>query len=190
MGRHEDGRERVGLELEAITKVSLLHGVASLLAIPRRWVSSSIAGLLSRPRSTLFPRSIPPNLPAVAPSGSLRCMLIVRGRVVSDLCSEVSKHSAQHGLPMRSTLALFAIFLLHPSHSKHFACQTRPPFSTKSPSLLSLYTGFLHSTQSALTPPFAMKQSRQRKRGEDVGELGSGYMVESRWKVVVHDAHA
>ena len=190
MGRPEDGLGRVGLELEATTEVSPLLGVASLLAIPRRWVSSSIAGLLSHPRSTLFPCNIPPNLPAVVPSGSLRWVLITRGRVLSDLCSDASKHSAQQGLPMRSTLAFFAMFLLHPSHSKHFACQTRPPFSTKSPSLLSLYTGFLHSTQSALTPPFATKQSRHRKRGEDVGELGSGYMVESRWKAVVQDAHA
>lgn len=159
MGRPEDGRERAGLELEAPTEVSPLLG----LAIPRRWVSSSMAGLLSRPRSTLFPRNIPPKVPALAPSGSMRCVLIVRGRVLSDLCSDVSKHSEQHGLPMRSTLALFAIFLLHPSHSKHLACQMRPPFSTKSPSFLSLYTGFLHSTQSALMPPFATKQSRQRK---------------------------
>lgn len=189
MGILEDGRERVGLELEDAMEVSLLLGVVSLLVIPRRWVSSPIAGLLSHPRSTLFPRNIPPRLPAL-PSGSLRCALVVRGRVLSDLRSEVSKQSAQHGRPIRSTPASFAIFLPHPSHSKHLECQTRPPFSTKSPSFLSLYTGFLHSTQPALMPPFAVKQSRQRKRGEDVGELGSGYIVESRWKVVLQDAHA
>lgn len=162
MGKLKDGRERVGLELEDATGVSFLLGVVSLPAIPRRWVSSSIAVLLLRPRSTFFPCSIPPKLPALAVSGPLICVLIVRGRVPSDLRNEVSKHSKQHGWPMRSTLAFLAIFLPQPSHSKHLACQTRPPFSTKSPSLLSLYTGFLHSIQSALTPPFAMKQSRQR----------------------------
>lgn len=163
MGKLEDGRGRVGLEVEDAIGVSLLLGVMSLLAIPRRRVSSSIAEPLSRPRSTLFPRSIPPKLPAQTPSGSLNSMLVVRRQVLSCLRSEVSKHSTQHGRPMRSTLAFLAIFLPQPSHSKHLACQTRPPFSTKSPSLLSLYTGFLHSTQSALTPPFATKQSRQRK---------------------------
>ena len=107
MGKPKDGRERVGLEFEEATRISLLLGVVCLQAIPRCWVSSSIARLLSRPRSTLSPRSIPPKLPMMGVCGPLTCMLVVRGRVPSDLRNEVSKHSIQHGRPMRSTLAFF-----------------------------------------------------------------------------------
>ena len=147
-----------------------------MLTIPRCQVSSSIAGLLSHPCSMLFPHSIPPNLPTVVPSGSLRCVLITCGQVLSDLCSDPLRHLVQQGLLMRSTLVSFVMFLLHPhpSHSKHCACQTRPPFLTKSPSFLSLYTGFLHCTQSALTPPFAMKQCGIGNKGKMWANFGQG----------------
>lgn len=48
VGKLEGGRERVKLVMEDAVEVSLLLGV------PRRWVSSPIAGLLSHPHSTLF----------------------------------------------------------------------------------------------------------------------------------------
>jgi hypothetical protein len=45
VGKVEGSYERIGLEFEEAAEVSLLLGVISLFAIPRRCVSSGIAGL-------------------------------------------------------------------------------------------------------------------------------------------------
>lgn len=158
-----------------------------LLTMPKRCSSSSIAGLPSR----LF------RLP-MSPPGLLLFSLVLSGlsygrlglffalSLPGDFFKQLSKHSAQDGRPMRSTIGVSPIFLKHDSQQKHRLCHTRPEFSTNPPSLLSMSTGRSHEGQSPFDPPFVVKHGRQRNRLEVEEAFGSGYIVASGGNVDEH----
>jgi hypothetical protein len=113
-----------------------------LLTIPKRCSSSSMAGLPSR----LF---LSPLNPPILLVFSMLMSGLSYGRLglflalsrPGDFFKQLSKHSAQDGLPIRSTIGVSPIFLKQDSQRKHRLCHTCPEFSTNPPSLFSMSTG-------------------------------------------------
>lgn len=140
-GRSLDPRYEGASQPRDVSFIDVRAGVPSLLLdIPNLISSSSSAGLPSRSNLALPSFLFPPRL--------LIGLSVTLGRLGDGdisprvgLFRQVSKQSAQLGRPRRSTIGRSPIFLPHPLQLKHFRCQTRPPFSTKPPSDLSISTG-------------------------------------------------
>jgi hypothetical protein len=75
---------------------------------------------------------------------------------------QVSKQSAQHGVPSKSTIGLSPRSFMQPRHLKQLRCQYLPPCNTCSPSDLSDNTGLSQASHVPLDPPFSIKQSLHR----------------------------
>lgn len=145
-------------------------GLDSRLWIPRRWWSSSICGL----PSLLIPLLVLLLILPILGLGLLLTLLLRDFLGVLSRLRQLSKHSAQEGRPMRSTMGAFPMFLWQASQLKQPLCQKWSAAWTKPPSALSARTGREHVGHVPFDPPLVVKQGRQRNLGEVDGDEGIG----------------